>query len=313
MFDLSDKEISIIKILINIVLGIFLFMLSYSFISEKILKLEKVANRELELKDVTVHFLNTGNSDCTLIKGEKIVLIDGADNNDENMIVAYLKKEGITKIDYMIATHNHKDHLGSLDRVIKDFKVENILISNGNTTNVASAYYDFIDAMYLKGIIPRIPKEEEKIYLGNNSYLKFYNTQGGEYINDESLITLYFNGNDKFLFAADAELITENRVMNKMEKVDLLKVGHHGSSSSTGDEFLDKLQPQYAVITNSENNVFANPAKVVMKRLKDRNIEVHRTDECGNIVFNSTGNGIFTQCGIGSYGYRTIKEVKKVS
>ena len=124
---------------------------------------------------------------------------------------------------------------------------------------------------------------------------------------------MYSNGNDKFLFAADAELITEKRVMNKMQKVDLLKVGHHGSSSSTGDEFLDKLSPRYAVITNSENNLYANPAKIVMKRLKERNIEVHRTDDCGNIVFYSTGNGIYTECGIGSYSYRTVEEMKKAS
>lgn len=311
MFDLSDREVRIIKILVEITLGIFLFILSYTFISEKILKLEKVANRELELKDVTIHFLNTGNSDCTLIKGEKVILIDGADNNDENMIVAYLRKEGITKIDYMIATHNHRDHLGSLDRIVKDFMVKNVLVSNGKSTT--SEYYDFIEAVNIKGITPRVPNEGEKIPLNNNSYLKLYNTKGGMYINDESLITLYCNGDDKFLFAADAELTTEKRVINEMEKVDLLKVGHHGSSSSTGEEFLDKLNPKYAVITNSESNVFANPAKIVMSRLKERNIEVHRTDECGNIVFHSTGNGIFTECGIGSYGYRTVKEMKKVS
>lgn len=311
MFGLSERNSKIIKIIIEIIIGIFLFMLSYSFISEKILKLERVVNRELELNDVTIHFLNTGNSDCILIKGEKNILIDGADNNDENIITSYLKKEGIDKIDYMIATHNHRDHLGSLDRVIKDFEVSDVLVSNGKSE--IKEYYDFINAMNSKNIVPRIPNEEEKIVLGENSYLKIYNTKGGEYTNDESLITLYCNGNDKFLFAADAELITERRVIDKMEKVDLLKVGHHGSSSSTGEEFLDKLNPKFAVITDSENNVYANPSKIVMKRLKDRNIEVHRTDECGNIVFYSTGNGIYTECGIASYSYRTVEEMKKVS
>ncbi|MGL4762200.1 MAG: ComEC/Rec2 family competence protein [Sarcina sp.] len=311
MFRLSDREIRIIKNLIIFVVGIFLFMGSYYFIRDKIFKLEKIVNRELDLNDASVHFLNTGNSDCILIKGEKVILIDGADDNDENMIVEYLKKEGVDNIDYMISTHYHKDHLGSLDRVLKEFNVKEVFVSNGRATT--KAYYDFIDALYLKKIIPRIPGEEEKIELGKNSYLKIFNTSGGMYTNDESLITLYCNGTDKFLFAGDAEKITENRVLEKMESVDVLKIGHHGSSSSTTKEFLDILSPQYAIITNSEDNVFANPAKEVMARLKERGIEVHRTDECGHIIFLSNGSGVFTKCGIGSYMYRTVKEVKKVA
>jgi beta-lactamase superfamily II metal-dependent hydrolase len=311
LLGLSDREFKIIRNLIIVTTGIFFFMLSYCFFRAKIFQLERVVSRELEIKDTTVHFLNTGNSDCILVKGEKTILIDGADNNDENMIVAYLKKEGIKQIDYMIATHNHKDHIGSLDRVIKEFEVKNILVSNGKLDT--KAYYEFIDAMDFKSIIPKIPSEGELIVLGEDSYIKIYNTKGGTYTNDESLITLYCNGTDKFLFAGDAEKTTEERVLEKMEKVDVLKIGHHGSASSTTEIFLDKLKPQYAVITNSESNVYANPAKEVMKRLKERNIEVHRTDECGHVVFLSTGNGIFTECGIGSYGYRTVKEVKGVA
>ena len=312
MFYLSRREFRIFRNFIILTASIFIFMIGY-IIAEKLFfpkdKIVSITNNKEE--EMTVHFLNTGNSDCILIKGEKNILIDGADNDDEKMIVAYLNKEGIKKIDYLISTHYHKDHLGSLDRVIYEFDIDKVFVSNGiNDTN---SYYNFINALKSKGIRREIPNEGEKIMLSDKAYMKIYNTNGGEYTNDESLITLVCNGNDKFLFAADAERKAELEVLDKLEEVDLLKVGHHGSSTSTSDEFLNILKPKFAVITNSEMNLYGNPAKPVMKKLKERNIEVHRTDECGNIVFKSTGNGISTECGIGSYKYRTMEEIKGVA
>lgn len=273
---------------------------------------EKETSKEFILKNnPQIHFLNTGNSDCIIIKGEKVVIIDGADNNDEELIVSYINNLGIKKIDYMISTHYHADHLGSLDRVIKEFEVENIFVSNGVDDSVW--YKDFMKQAKKKRKTPIIPKEGEKIDLGGNAYMKIYNTNGGTYRNDESLVTLYVNGEDKILFAADAEAKVEKEILDKMSKVDLLKVGHHGSSTSSTAEFLDVLMPTYAVITVSETNNYANPAQSVMENLQKRNVEIHRTDECGHVVFISTGTGLKTTCPIGSYGYRVYIPNKKAA
>lgn len=307
-FYLTRKEKRKILILVIIIASFFSFMIIYSIIASINGKIHKVSkNIENENEEVEVHILDTGNSDCILIKGKKNVLIDGAENDDENYINEYLKKEGVSKIDYIIATHYHKDHLGGLDSIIKNFDIGQVLISSGEVKEKEDK--EFMKALKAKKLKPVIPQEGEKFDLGVESYLKIYNTKGGEYINDESLITLFCNGDDKFLFAADAEEKTERRVLKNMIEVDFLKIGHHGAWGSTSEEFLDVLKPKYAVITVGEDNPYFNPHEVVMKRLKERDIEVHRTDECGNIKFKSTGSGIYTKCKVGSYRYRVVKQL----
>ncbi|WP_066869026.1 ComEC/Rec2 family competence protein [Clostridium mediterraneense] len=304
------QYLKLILIDISVLLIIILCVKYYSSSIRGIVNnIDKTVSKELSINDETeIHFLNTGNSDSILIKGDKTIVIDGADNNDENMITTYLKKEGVEDIDYLISTHNHKDHLGSLDKIVKEFNVKKVFVSSGKSD--IKTYKDFRSALTKKGLTPVVPVEGGKIILSDDSYMQIFNTSGGTYTNDESLVTLYVHNNDKILFAADAEKLTEKRILKDMVKVDLLKIGHHGSSSSTTEEFLDILKPKYAVITVSEDNKFANPAKVVMERLEKREIDVYRTDECGHIVFRSTGDGLKTESPKGSYNYRTVQQAK---
>lgn len=308
-YEFSKKEKNIMKFFIFFSLATFTIVILYS-LAKNFLPYENAFAGGKKTSDVKIHFLDTGNSDCILITSpDKTVLIDGADNDDEEMIVKYLKDENIKTIDYLISTHYHKDHLGSLDRVILDFDIKNVFVSNA--TSDIPTYKDFKNALRVKKLKAKIPTEGEKIYISENAYMQIYNTSGGEYINDESLITLLTHGNDKILFTADAEEKAEKRVLDKLEPVDILKVGHHGSFSSTTDALLDVINPKFAVITNSETNPYGNPDKVVMERLKERNIEIHRTDECGHIVFTSTGDGVNTNCPKGSYNFRTVEKIKK--
>ena len=253
------------------------------------------------IKETSVHFIDTGNSDAILIKGEKSVLIDGGDNNDEEMIVEYLKKEGIKKLDYMIATHNHADHIGGLDEVLNDMEVGHVFISNGDGDS--QTYRDFITAIAGKKVEHGVPLDGAKIELGNGAYMQMYNTNGGSNTNDESLITLYVNGNDKFLFTGDAEKGAELEVLSKLVDVDVLKVGHHGSKTSTTNEFLEKVNPEIAVITVGEDNKYNHPDKEVMDKLKADDITVYRTDENGTVIIKSTGDGVKTDSKEGSYNH----------
>ncbi|MGL5244688.1 MAG: MBL fold metallo-hydrolase, partial [Sarcina sp.] len=157
-----------------------------------------------------IHFIDTGNSDAILIQGSKNVLIDGGDNNDESMLVQYLKKQGIQKLDYMIATHPHADHIGGLDAVINALPVENLLVANGSADT--KTYKDFINAAANKGLNPSVPLEGAKFELGDGAYMQVYNSNGGSNTNEQSLVTLYVNGNDKALFTGDAESEAENEV-----------------------------------------------------------------------------------------------------
>lgn len=143
----------------------------------------------------SIHFIDTGNSDAILITGEKNVLIDGGDNDDENSLVSYLNKQGIKTLDYIIATHPDADHIGALDAVIKNIDVKNLLVANGSKDT--KTYKDFITAAADKKLPPSVPIDGKKFELGNNSYMMLFNSNGGSDANEQSLVTLYVNGNDK--------------------------------------------------------------------------------------------------------------------
>lgn len=248
---------------------------------------------------VEVHFIDTGNSDSILIKeGQKAMLIDGADNDDEKSLVDYIKTQGVTEFEYVVATHPHADHIGALDSVIESFPINYLFVANGDADT--KTYRDFINAAMDKKLTPSVPLEGQKFML-ENSYFEVFNTNGGSNTNDQSLVLLFTNGEDKMLFTGDAEEDTEVEILSQMVEVDILKVGHHGSHSSTSPAFLEKVNPKYAVITVGKDNKYGHPHVETVDKLKKAAIEVHRTDECGDVIFISTGNGVSTDCEPGSY------------
>ncbi|MDY2883430.1 MAG: ComEC/Rec2 family competence protein [Romboutsia timonensis] len=251
----------------------------------------------VETTDAEIHFINTGNSDAILIKqGSVSALIDGGENDDESAVVSYLKSQGVTELEYIFATHPHADHIGGLDAVVNSITVKNVYVSNGDSDT--KTYSDFINAMANKGLSPSVPLLNSEFKLGTST-LKVLSVANSSDLNNTSLVLLYTNGNDKVLLMGDAEEDIERSI--NAGDIDLLKVGHHGSNTSSSSSFIDKVKPEYAVITVGSNNKYGHPHKETMNTLKSRNIEVHRTDECGNIVFKSSGNGLKVDCKIASY------------
>ena len=254
---------------------------------------------EEELIEAEVHFINTGNSDAILILQDgKTALIDAGDNDDESLMVDYLNNLEIKKIDYLVNTHPDADHCGGIDAVINNFNIGAFFVGNGSADS--KTYADVITAAANKGINPSVPLEESKFELTSNSYIQFFNTKGGKDSNESSLVTLFVNGEDKFLLTGDAGEETENKILSKMQDVDVLKVGHHGSKNSTTQSFLDKVSPEYAVILTGKNE-YGHPHSEVLTRLESANIKIHRSDECGDIIFKSSGQGVSTECAKGSY------------
>ena len=254
---------------------------------------------EEEFTEATVHFINTGNSDAILIvQDDKSVLIDAGDNDDEELVVNYLNNLEIKKIDYLVNTHPDADHCGGLDAVINNFKIGTFFVGNGSPDS--QTYTDVINSTANKGINPSVPLEESKFELTSNSYIQFFNTAGGSDSNESSLVTLFVNGEDKFLLTGDAGAETENEILSKMQDVDVLKIGHHGSKNGTTQSFLDKVNPEYAVILTGKNS-YGHPHSQVLSKLESANIEIHRSDECGDVIFKSTGEGVSTGCNEGTY------------
>lgn len=268
-------------------------------------KKEKKSNEEKDedvisnVYEAQLHFINTGNSDAILIRqGGEAALIDGGDNDDEETVVNYLKDIGVKELKYVIATHPDADHIGGLDAVVNSIPIENVYVSNGDANT--KTYSDFINAMSSKDLYPSVPLLGAEFYLGTSKF-KVLSAANLNNPNDNSIVLEYVNGNDKILLMGDAGTDIE-RIID-VKEVDLIKIGHHGSNTSSDMNFIKKINPEYAVITVGKNNRYGHPNKETMQTLKKENIEVHRSDECGNILFKSTGNGLVINCEKGSYNY----------
>ena len=260
----------------------------------------------LEVEDVTIetvsdsqiHFINTGNSDAILIENEgRFAMIDTGNTDDDATVKSYLQNQGVETIDYLILTHFHADHIGSADTVIADFDVKTTLVPNGDATT--QVYQDYIHALSNKGLQPSVPLEGATFELGSAT-LTLYNTAGGNSNeNNNSLIVLYENGDDRAVFMGDAEAEVESKL--SIGDVDLLKVGHHGSNTSSSASFIHQIQPEYAVILVGQPNQYGHPSQETLDLFKSKDIPVYRTDEQGDIVFTSTGHGFKTELTPASY------------
>lgn len=266
-------------------------------VAKKENKIKSAAKKVEKVKNAELHFINTGNSDAILIKqGNKAALIDGGDNDDEQKVVNYLKEQEVSELEYVFATHPHADHIGGLDAVVNAIPIKNLYVSNGDADT--KTYSDFINAMANKGLSPSVPLLNSEFKL-DNSIFKVLSVANSSEPNNNSLVLLYTNGKDKVLLMGDAEADIESNL--NPGDIDLLKIGHHGSHSSTTDGFLEKTTPEYAVIQVGEGNSYGHPHQETMSKLESLGIEVHRNDECGNIIFKSTGKGLEHDCSVASY------------
>jgi competence protein ComEC len=245
---------------------------------------------------MTMHFLDVGQSDSIYIEVSdgKNMLIDAGSNHASNKIINYLHRLGVKKIDYVVATHPHHDHIGSLDDVIEQFAIGKLYTSN--VTHDTSSFYDVIKAIKKYKIKVKNVKKSSEIKLAENVKVKLFGPLVDQYasINEQSIIIHVTHDNNSFLLMGDAGIPVEEKLLVKHKNlnVDVLKVGHHGGISATSNEFLKKVKPNIAVISVGKNNYARFPAASVLKTLLKNNIKVLRTDKLGTISAISNGDKI---------------------
>ena len=239
-------------------------------------------------EDLLVDFIDVGQADSILIRNQdKTMLIDAGTNEAGEMVVNYLDNLGITKIDYLIGTHPHEDHIGGLDDVINQFDIGQIYMPKIQTTT--KTFEDVLEAIQNKNLTVTSPNKGDKIELGQaigefmtNPILDEDN------LNISSLIIRLEFGNHSFLFMGDAEI--ENEETIDWPKTDVLKVGHHGSNTSSSENFLKQIQPKYSVIMVGEGNSYKLPTQDTLDKLQKIGSQIYRTDENGTIQMISNGN-----------------------
>lgn len=266
---------------------------------------EKLVNIEENSDNLKVHFIDVGQADSILIEQSgHFMLIDAGNNDDGELVVNYLKQKGVSKLDYVIGTHAHEDHIGGIDDVINNFDEEKIFFPK--TSNATKTFEDFVKAVKNKNKKLYAPKSGEEFEFANSTFKVLApNSEKYDDANDYSIVIKLTYKNKSFMFMGDAETLSENEIMQKGYDVesDLLKLGHHGSSSSSSDKFLKAVNPKYAVICVGKDNSYNHPRKAVMDRLKKYNISVYRTDEQGTIIATCDGENIIFNKEVASYNY----------
>ena len=243
--------------------------------------------------DMTVHFIDVGQGDSIFIElpnGENM-LIDAGETTEGDKVAAYIFAEGYDTLDYVVATHPHSDHIGGMADVVNSFNVENFYMTSAESTT--KVYENMLKAV-------KDSKADVHNVIAGDIILDKTNllievvapkTLECDDLNDTSVVLKLTYGDRRFLFTGDAEKAEEDGIWTNI-KCDVLKVGHHGSDSSSSANFLKKAEPSYAVISVGMGNSYGHPTDVVLKRLADRNIDVYRTDTQGTIVFTTDGKDI---------------------
>lgn len=279
------------------VLFIFLFIIiSISTLGcdlKGIIKDEKCGQIEDQMK---VHYINVGQGDSILVQvNNKNLLIDAGPRESKDKLINYLDKIDIKKLDYVIATHPHEDHIGSMSYVIDKYDVESFYAPKIEHTT--KTFERMIEALSDKNLKINVIKEgTSSIALGKNTGVSVFSPVDDTYeqLNNYSPIIKIEFGNNSFLFTGDAEKLVEKQVLEKGYdlKADVLKLGHHGSTSSTSEKFLKSVNPSICVIEVGKDNDYGHPHKETLELIKKNKVKVYRTDTYSDVVLVSDGSTI---------------------
>jgi beta-lactamase superfamily II metal-dependent hydrolase len=242
-----------------------------------------------------IAFFDVGQGDSSLIGCDgKYILIDTGENDRGYLILRYLDKLKVRKIDIMILTHPHSDHIGGADVIIENMKVGKLYMPD--TVAATSSFESVIDAAADKDIGVTIPGVGDVLDLGGMTVTFLHPPQGKEFenMNDVSAVVKIENVYGSALFTGDIESEAENDILSAGFDLgaDLLKAAHHGSSTSSSEEFLGAVSPQYAVISCGESNDFGHPHEETLERLQNAGAHSYITYETGNIYFSFRQDGI---------------------
>ena len=243
-----------------------------------------------------VRFLDVGQADAILVRiGDHAMLIDGGNNDDARGLVAYLQERGIARLDAVVGTHPHEDHIGGLDAVLAAIPVGRIYLPRASANT--ATYEDLLLAIATKGIPATNPRPGDSFALGDArvTVLAPSATAVPEG-NDASLVLRLDYGARSFLFTGDAEAATEAemRTAGLLREADVLKVAHHGSTSSSTPEFLAAVAPRLAVISVGEGNDYGHPAQRTLDALAAVGATVYRTDRDGTVLVTTDGTDLAT-------------------
>lgn len=252
-----------------------------------------------ELDELQVHFIDIGQGDSTLIMcGEHAMLMDAGENDKGTTVQLYLKKQGVTSLDYMIGTHPDSDHIGGMDVILTKFDCKTVMMPDYQKDT--RTYDDVIQAMKNKSYKNTLPIVGDVYELGDAFFtiVAPNNYSYGDECNNYSIGILLTHGENTFLFTGDAEEEAERDIAANGINIDadVYRAGHHGSRTASTMDLLNAATPEYAVISCGADNKYGHPHAEALNNLRSMGVKVFRTDEQGSIIATSNGREITFNC-----------------
>ena len=247
---------------------------------------------EAESGQLEVWFLDVGQADAALVLCDgHSMLIDGGNVADSSKMYSFLKSHGITELDYVIATHAHEDHVGGLAGALNYAGAKAVYCPV--TAYDSKAFRNFAKAVEKSGISITVPQKGTTFALGDGE-CRILAVNTGSDINNTSIVLRITYGDTSFLFTGDGEREVEQAILDSGAEIrsTVLKVGHHGSETSTGYLWLREVMPQYAVISVGKDNSYGHPTDEVLSRLRDAEVTAFRTDLQGDVFCVSDGKTV---------------------
>lgn len=242
---------------------------------------------------LSVHYIDVGQADCTLLECDgQTMLIDGGNAEDSSMVVSYLRSRGINYLDYVVCTHAHEDHVGGLSGPLNTCSVGQVFAPV--TEYDSKVFSNFVYYTEKQGLNVEVPAADDVFALGGATVTVLGPREEYGETNDTSIVLRVDYGNSSFLFTGDMERAAEEDLLEAgcNLDVDVLKVGHHGSNTSSSYVFLREVMPEYGVISCGKDNDYGHPHDEVVSRLKDAGTTILRTDEHGTVTAFSDGETI---------------------
>lgn len=245
--------------------------------------------------EIKVHYIDVGQGDCIFITdGNENMLIDCGESENTPRAVQYLNNLGVKKLDYVVGTHPHSDHMGGMAQIIETFDIGEFIIPHLDDSDIPTTVYfnKFLDAVEKYKVDLKEAKVGREINIGEaKCEIIAPNSEKYGDVNNYSVGIILYHGQNSFIFTGDAEALAEREMLDtgRLHKVNVYKAGHHGSSSSSSDAFLKVIDPDVAVISCGAGNKYGHPNESTIKRLESYTDQIYRTDLCGNIVISSDG------------------------
>ena len=252
-----------------------------------------INNENDNLRNMKVHYIDVEEGDSIFIElpNEKTMLIDAGEALEGKKVINYIKQLGYSNIDYVVGTHPHADHIGGLAQVINSFSVGKIYMPKAISTS--KTYENLLNTISMKGLKIRTAKAGINIINENNLLIDIIAPNNDSYsdLNNYSVVIKITYKNRKFIFMGDAEMISENEILTDVT-ADIVKVGHHGSNTSSGQNFVDRVNAKYAIISVGSDNNYNHPNMNIVNRWVNSGAKVYRTDLSGTIIAITDGNAL---------------------